>query len=83
MRRPEPPSERDLRTGRRLGQDAGRRSHLENRFDFAWRRGEELKVLAKELNPVVGFWDPIGLSELDLWDQGEEATIGWLREARL
>jgi hypothetical protein len=25
---------------------------------------------------VLGYWDPIGLANLDLWGQGEEASIG-------
>jgi hypothetical protein len=43
----------------------------------------DLQTLASELNPVVGYWDPLKLTELDLWGQGEEATIGWLREAEI
>ena len=33
-------------------------------------------ALAKEQNPIIGFYDPMGLSDLDLWGQGEEASIG-------
>merc|ERR1712216_695332 len=40
-----------------------------------------LKDYAKELNPVVGFWDPLNLAEADFWDQGNEATVGFLRHA--
>jgi len=43
----------------------------------------ELQALAKEQNPVIGFYDPMGLSDLDLWGQGEEASIGWLRHAEI
>jgi len=43
----------------------------------------DLEVLAKELNPVVKFWDPLNLAEADFWDQGEEATIGFLRHAEI
>ena len=32
-------------------------------------------ALAKEQNPVLGYWDPIGLADIDLWGQGEEASI--------
>jgi len=43
----------------------------------------ELAALAKEQNPVIGFWDPIGLSDKVFWDQGEEASIAWLRHAEI
>jgi len=43
----------------------------------------DLVKLAEDLNPVVGYWDPIGLSDLNLWGQGEEATIGWIRESEI
>jgi len=32
--------------------------------------------LAKQQNPVLGYYDPIGLADVDLWGQGEEASIG-------
>jgi len=44
---------------------------------------DDLKALAKQLNPVVGYWDPLNLAERDFWDQGKEATIGWWREAEI
>jgi hypothetical protein len=43
----------------------------------------DLTVLAKELNPAVGFWDPLKLSELEFWEQSNEATIGFLRHAEI
>jgi len=43
----------------------------------------ELEALAKEQNPVLGFYDPIGLADLDLWGQGEEASIAWIRHAEI
>jgi len=43
----------------------------------------DLKVLAKELNPVVGYWDPLKLSEREFWDNTNEETIGWLRHAEI
>jgi len=44
---------------------------------------EDLKKLAVECNPVVGFWDPMNLAEYDQWSQGEEATVGFLRQAEI
>jgi len=43
----------------------------------------ELVDLAKEQNPILGYYDPIGLADLDLWGQGEEASIAWLRHAEI
>mmetsp|Transcript_49520 Transcript_49520/g.96871 ORF Transcript_49520/g.96871 Transcript_49520/m.96871 type:complete len:257 (-) Transcript_49520:305-1075(-) len=43
----------------------------------------DLKELGVKLNPVVNFFDPINLSETNFWDQGEEASIGWLRQAEI
>jgi hypothetical protein len=43
----------------------------------------ELKALASDLNPVVGYWDPLRLSDGNFWDSGNEATIGFLREAEI
>jgi len=42
-----------------------------------------LKSLATELNPIVGYWDPLNLASADFWDSGDEATIGFLREAEI
>merc|ERR1719359_1159290 len=43
----------------------------------------ELEALAKEQNPVLGYFDPIGLANIDLWGQGTEASIAWLRHAEI
>ena len=43
----------------------------------------DLEVLAKKLNPIVGFYDPLNLAEADFWGQGNEATIGFLRHAEI
>jgi hypothetical protein len=42
-----------------------------------------LETLAKDLNPVVGFWGPLKLSEQEFWGDSNEATIGFLREAEI
>jgi len=44
---------------------------------------EDLEVLAKQLNPVVGYWEPLNLVEYDQWGAGEEGTIGWLRQSEI
>jgi len=43
----------------------------------------DLEQLSDELNPNVGFWDPLGMVDLDLFDFGQEGTIGWLRHAEI
>jgi len=43
----------------------------------------DLQTLAKDLNPAVGFYDPLKLSEGEFWGQSNEATIGFLRHAEI
>merc|ERR1719266_1986955 len=47
----------------------------------------DLKQLAKDLNPVIGFWDPLGLAEAASGSKDsfltEEAAIGWLRQSEI
>jgi len=42
-----------------------------------------LKSLAFEANPIVQFYDPLNLVELDILYEGEDATIGFLRHAEI
>jgi len=65
---------------------AGARSSVSAKMESV----EDLKVLAKKLNPILGYWNPLGLGEgafIDqpggFWGQGSEATIGWLRQAEI
>ncbi|KAJ8609540.1 hypothetical protein CTAYLR_006036 [Chrysophaeum taylorii] len=44
---------------------------------------DDLAGLAKELNPVIGFWDPLGCLNFDFWGLGNEGTIGYLRHAEI
>jgi len=43
----------------------------------------DLKTLANKLNPSIGYWDPLGMCNLNLYGMGEEATIGWLRHSEI
>ena len=43
----------------------------------------DLKSLATEQNPVVGYFDPLKLAEGEFWGQSNEATIGFLRHAEI
>ena len=43
----------------------------------------DLKVLAPKLNPLVPFWDPLGLCDAAFWGFSQEQTIGWLRHAEI
>merc|ERR1719191_778851 len=39
----------------------------------------DLQALAKGLNPAIGFYDPLNLSDGEFWQQSNEATIGFVR----
>ena len=43
----------------------------------------DLEALAKQCNPAVGFWDPLGCLNFDFWKLGQEGTIGYLRHAEI
>ena len=43
----------------------------------------DLEALAKKLNPIVGFYDPLNLAEAEFWGQSNEATIGFLRHSEI
>ena len=45
---------------------------------------DDLETLAKELNPVVGYWDPLGIGKIaKALPADEQATIGWWRHAEI
>jgi len=44
---------------------------------------DTLIAIAEKANPTVKFWDPLGLADQDFWEQGNEATIGFLRHAEI
>ena len=43
----------------------------------------DLEAMAKKLNPIVGFYDPLNLAEAEFWGASNEATIGFLRHAEI
>ena len=43
----------------------------------------DLKALAKDQNPIVGYYDPLNLAEAEFWDQSNSATVGFLRHAEM
>ena len=43
----------------------------------------DLEALAKKLNPIVGFYDPLNLAKAKFWGQTNEQTIGFLRHAEI
>ena len=48
------------------------------------RQAADLESLAKQLNPTVGFYDPLGFAKSGMGEAGtlasEEAVIGFLRQ---
>jgi hypothetical protein len=77
----------------RLDEDAGGCNSFGPPFTqatgFGWdtstepKNKEDMIALAKRLNPVVGFYDPLKLSEGEFWGDSNEATIGWIRQAEI
>jgi len=43
----------------------------------------DLEALAAKANPIVKFYDPLGLADQNFWNKGNEATIGWLRQSEI
>jgi hypothetical protein len=43
----------------------------------------DLEEFAVKCNPLVKFWDPMGLAEGDFWNTGKDATIGFLRHSEI
>lgn len=44
---------------------------------------EILEDIARASNPTIKYWDPLSLADANFWDQGNEATIGFLRHAEI
>ena len=43
----------------------------------------DLEALATNLNPKINYYDPLRLTTWNFWEQGDEATIGFLRHAEI
>merc|ERR1719353_1479281 len=54
-------------------------SAASGRADVRMDALSDLKAQAQELNPLVGFYDPLNLAEAEFWGGSNAATIGWLR----
>jgi len=59
------------------------RPHMPAATDVRMETVSSLEALATKLNPRVGFYDPLDLSNANLWGAGEEATVGFLRHAEI
>jgi hypothetical protein len=44
---------------------------------------KDLEALAEAQQIPMGYWDPLKLAEQNFWNQGNEATIGWIRHAEI
>jgi Chlorophyll A-B binding protein len=42
-----------------------------------------LKALAADLNPIIKFYDPLGVADSSYWGFSPEQTIGWLRHSEI
>jgi len=61
----------------RIGQSAPKGSML----SVAMESKADMEALAVKLNPVIGFWDPLGLTEPSAVDAS--TAIAWLRHAEI
>jgi len=43
----------------------------------------DLESIATLSNPTINYYDPLSLADADFWDQGNEATIGFLRQSEI
>jgi len=43
----------------------------------------DLEALATDLNPIVNYYDPLNLVDIDIYDQGQDASIAFLRQAEI
>ena len=50
---------------------------------FSSATKEDLVAIAVSQNPAIKYFDPLNLAEAEFWQQNEEATIGFLRQAEI
>jgi len=57
---------------------------------YALETQADLKSLAKSLNPIVGYWDPLRIGGdnkfgegFTIWEYNQERTIAWFRQAEI
>lgn len=43
----------------------------------------DLQTLAKKANPIVGYYDPLDLTNAAFWGKSQDFTIGWLRQSEI
>jgi len=53
------------------------------RVQVSMETAADMEALAKKLNPVVGYWDPMNLVYYDQFSVGQEGSIGFLRQAEI
>ena len=58
-------------------------TRVATKSNMSMETSAELAALAKKCNPVLGFFDPLGLAQKKFWDTTDEETIGFLRESEV
>jgi hypothetical protein len=62
---------------------ASRSSQSSRNADVRMETLADLKSKAQELNPAIGYFDPLNLAKGQFWAQSDEATIGFLRHSEI
>ena len=58
-------------------------ARMQARSQVSMETVKDLEGLAVKLNPVVGYWNPTSLADMEFWGQTQDATIGFLRQAEI
>lgn len=43
----------------------------------------DLEAIATKANPIINYYDPLGLADREFWNQSNDATIGFLRHSEI